>query len=178
MRTAPSTRAPPTDIMRSALALLVLGLLLAGCTASTPAAPIDDFAGDASPGQTFPLEATGGYLAAHLTVEKEGRVAYRVLAREGARIDACLIPGWDAQLWWANHTVPTESCSRGMILATAGATLPPGPLSLAIHAYGCPDNANCTVTMWTKGATLVGTALGPVDARDVESAQTRSCAVC
>lgn len=164
--------------MRKLLAaLLVAAALAAGCLRATPAAPDDKFPDDANAGTTFPANATGGDFALHLSVEKAGRVAYRVLAHDGARVDACLMPGRDAELWWANHTVPVEACQRDAILAKQGTDLAAGPWSLAIRAYGCPQ-ASCNVTAVVLGASVVDAATGPADPARVEALDLARCMVC
>jgi hypothetical protein len=164
-------------VRKALAAALLAALLCAGCLKTAPAAPDDKFPDDPNAGATFPVNATGGDFALHLDVAKEGRVAYRVLAREGARVDACLMPGRDAELWWANRTVPVEACKRGAILAQQGTDLPAGPWTLAIRAYGCPDGG-CSVTAVVLGAVVADAAQGPPSEARLEAIDLGRCAVC
>jgi hypothetical protein len=162
--------------VRASLLLVVALLAASGCLA--PAAPpvSDEFPTDPDAGTGFALNATGGDFALHLDVAHAGRVAYRVLAREGAHVDACLIPGADADLWWANHTVPARACQRDTILARQGATLDAGAWSLVIRAYGCPSA--CHLAAVVDGATVTGTAQGPPDLARVEARDAAMCPMC
>lgn len=159
------------------LALLCVALLGAGCLRPPAATPDDKFPDDPDAGTSFQANATVHDFALRLDVEKAGRVAYRVLAREGVRVDACLVPGSDPELWWANHTVPVSACQRGVILAKQGTDLGAGPWTLAIRAYGCPKDA-CNLTAIVIGATTRGSMQGPVDPARIEALDLARCAVC
>ncbi|GEM_PF-6703905 len=158
-------------------ALLLVAVALAGCFRAPVATVQDAFPDDPDAGSTFHANATAHEFAVHLDVAKAGRVAYRVLAREGVRVDACLLPGRDADLWWANHTVPVLACQRDAILAKQGADLDAGPWTLAIRAHGCPAEA-CAVTAVVVGAETQGTSQGPADPARVEALDLARCAVC
>lgn len=164
--------------MRLAWTVLLV-LLLAGCAAPQAAPPPEDkFPEDASAGHAFVVNATGAERALHLDVAREGRVAYRVLAwgDETVRVDACLMPGRDADLWWANHTVPVKACQHAATIARQGATLTPGTWSLVLRAYGC--QASCNLTAVVVGATVIGSSEGPADLSRVDALPAERCAIC
>lgn len=173
--------------MRAQAILLLVALLAAGCVAPRPdAAPRFDFPTDPDAGTTFAFNASGpGLFALKLTAERDGAVGYRILVRENgtsdarpatAHADACLLPGWDADLWWANHTVPVRGCERHVVIQTHAAQLDAGPWSLVIRAYAC--GGNCTVSVVVQGATLAGTMQGPPDMARIEALDAARCPMC
>lgn len=168
----------PGLVSRRATLLLILALIaFAGCASpAAPAPPDDKFPEDASAGHAFRVNASGNVLALHLDVPQDGRVAYRVLAREGVKVDACLMQGHDHALWWANHSVPVKACQRDAIIAKQGATIPAGPWSIVLRAHGCPDS--CTLTLAVNGATILDAAEGPLDPAALEAATLARCHVC
>jgi hypothetical protein len=163
--------------VRIPLVAALLAILLGGCFAPQPAAAPDDaFPADPDAGHVFTMNATQADFALHLDVPQAGRVAYRVLAREGAHVDACLVPGWDVDAWWANHTVPVRACSRDLVIAHNGTALDVGPWSLAIRAYGCPGT--CRVAAVVDGASARDAVQGPPDLARIEAREAAACPMC
>jgi hypothetical protein len=168
----PFVRSPST-----LLALVLVAATAAGCLREAPVTPEDKFPDNPDAGTAFTANASGGQFAVHLDVQKAGRVAYRILVHDGARVDACLIPGHDVDLWWLNHTVPVKACQRAAILAKQGADLSPGPWTLALRASGCPKDS-CNLTAVVLGAATLGTSQGPPDPARAEALDLARCVVC
>lgn len=162
--------------MRRVVVVLAFAFVLAGCVKEQAVQPEDKFPDDA-PSRAFEANASGGVFAVHLDVAKEGRVAYRAIAREGAKVSACLLRGHDHELWWANHSVPVKACQAPTVIAKDGATLPAGAWSLVLRATGCPVE-RCNVTAVVVGARVGDAFSGPLDEARVESLLASRCAIC